>query len=90
MDLFPGADCTACSGSCGADFSRAPWGVIVSKIMSTRTDQIAFRHRAFDGAKGVPQYEADGGPLTAAQVRQIKKRVPQHIKRSVRSSLLEV
>ena len=40
--------------------------------------------------KLLPQYEADDGPLTAAQLRQIKKRVPQARKRSVRSSLFEV
>ena len=40
--------------------------------------------------KLLPQYEADDGPLTAAQMRQIKKRVPQGKKRSVRSSLFEV
>jgi hypothetical protein len=40
--------------------------------------------------KLLPQYEADDGPLTAAQVRQIKKRVPQGQKKSVRSSLFEV
>jgi hypothetical protein len=39
--------------------------------------------------KVLPQYEADDGPLTAAQMRQIKKRVPQGTKRSVRSSLFE-
>ena len=39
--------------------------------------------------KLLPQYEADEGPLTAAQMRQIKKRVPQGGKRSVRSSLFE-
>jgi len=38
----------------------------------------------------LPQYEADDVPLTAAQLRQIKKRVPQGKKRSVRSSLFEV
>ncbi len=37
----------------------------------------------------LPQYEADDGPLTAAQVRQIKKRAPQGGKRSVRSSLFD-
>jgi len=37
----------------------------------------------------LPQYEADDGPLSAAQIRQIKKRVPQRAKRSVRSSLFE-
>jgi hypothetical protein len=40
--------------------------------------------------KLLPQYEADDGPLTAAQVRQIKKRAHQGKKRSVRSSLFEV
>ncbi len=38
----------------------------------------------------LPQYEADEGPLTAAQIRQIKKRVPQGKKKSMRSSLFEV
>jgi hypothetical protein len=38
--------------------------------------------------KLLPQYEADDGPLTAAQLRQIKKRVPQDKKkRSIGSSL---
>ncbi len=40
--------------------------------------------------KLLPQYEADEGPLTAAQIRQIKKRVPQGKKKSVRSSLFDV
>ncbi len=40
--------------------------------------------------KLLPQYEADAGPLTAAQMRQIKKRVPPGKQRSVRSSLFEV
>ena len=39
--------------------------------------------------KLLPQYDADDGPLTATQVRQIKKRAPQARKRSVRSSLFE-
>jgi hypothetical protein len=37
----------------------------------------------------LPQYAADDGPLTAAQLRQIKKQAPQGKKRSVRSSLFE-
>lgn len=37
----------------------------------------------------LPQYERDDGPLSPAQVRQIKKRVAQGSKRSVRSSLFE-
>ena len=40
--------------------------------------------------KLLPQYEADEAPLTSAQLRQIKKRVPQGKKQSVRSSLVEV
>ncbi len=40
--------------------------------------------------KLLPQYESDDGPLTAAQLRQIKKQAPQGKKRSVRSSLFEV
>ena len=40
--------------------------------------------------KVLPQYEADDGPLTALQIRQIKKRAPQGKKRSVQSSLFEV
>jgi hypothetical protein len=37
----------------------------------------------------LPQYEADDGPLTAAQVRQIKTRAAQGKRKSVRSSLFE-
>jgi hypothetical protein len=40
--------------------------------------------------KLLPQYEADDAPLTASQIRQVKKRAPQGKKRSVRSSLFEV
>jgi len=40
-------------------------------------------------AKHLPRYGADDGPLSAAQVRQIKRRVPQGTKRSVRSALFE-
>lgn len=40
-------------------------------------------------AKLLPQYAQDDGSLSAAQMRQIKKRVPQGTKRSVRSSLFE-
>lgn len=38
----------------------------------------------------LPQYEQDDGPLTANQLRQIRKRVKQGTKRSVRSSLVEM
>ena len=54
-------------------------------------DETQVIHRALRelAAKVLPQYERDEGPLSAAQVRQIKKRVPQGSKRSVRSALLE-
>lgn len=35
----------------------------------------------------LPRYKQDDGPLTAAQVRAIKKRAPKGNKRSIRSSL---
>lgn len=38
----------------------------------------------------LPQYEADDGPLTAAQIRKIQKQVPQGTKQSVRSSLFDM
>ncbi|MDR2186788.1 MAG: hypothetical protein LBE62_01900 [Azonexus sp.] len=38
----------------------------------------------------LPQYEADDGPLTAAQARQIKKLAGQGGKKSVRSSLFDL
>lgn len=40
--------------------------------------------------KVLPQYEQDEGPLTASQVRQIKKVAPLARKKSVRSSLFEI
>ena len=48
-------------------------------------------HRALHelAVKILPQYEADDGPLSAAQIRQIKKLVPQGKMRSVRSSLFD-
>jgi hypothetical protein len=54
-------------------------------------DETQAIHRALHelALKVLPQYEADDGPLTATQLRQIKKRVPQGIKRSVRSSLFD-
>ena len=53
-------------------------------------DETQAIHRALHdlAVKLLPQYEADDGQLTSAQLRQIKKRVPQQgSKRSVRSSL---
>lgn len=55
-------------------------------------DETQAIHRALHelAVRVLPQYEADEGPLTAAQVRQIKKRAPQGGKRSVRSSLFDL
>jgi hypothetical protein len=39
--------------------------------------------------KTLPQYESDNGPLTATQLRQIGKSVPQSAKCSLRSSLFD-
>jgi hypothetical protein len=54
-------------------------------------DETQVIHQALHelAVKWLPQYEADDGPLTAAQVQQLRKAVPQGTKRSVRSSLLE-
>lgn len=54
-------------------------------------DETQAIHRALHelAVRILPQYEADDCPLTATQVRQIKKRIPQSSKRSVRSSLLD-
>jgi hypothetical protein len=54
-------------------------------------DETQVIHRALHelAAKVLPQYERDEGPLSAAQMRQIKKRVPQGTKRLVRSTLVE-
>lgn len=56
-------------------------------VDETQAIHIALHEMA---VKLLPQYEADDGPLTAVQVRQIKKHVPQGKKRSVRTSLFEV
>lgn len=55
-------------------------------VDETQAIHLALRALA---VKLLPQYEADDGPLTAPQVRQIKKRVPQGGKSSVRSSLFD-
>ncbi len=54
-------------------------------------DETQAIHRALHelAVRVLPQYAQDDGPLTAAQVRQIKKRVPQGSRRSIRSSLIE-
>ncbi|MCP3023763.1 hypothetical protein [Cupriavidus basilensis] len=55
-------------------------------------DETQVIHQALHdlAVKILPQYEADDGPLSATQVRQIKKRVAQGTKRSVRSTLFEM
>lgn len=54
-------------------------------------DETQAIHRALHelAVRMLPQYEADDGPLTAAQVHQIKKSIPQGSKRSVRSGLFD-
>ena len=56
-------------------------------VDETQAIHLALRNMA---VRLLPQYEADAGPLTAAQMRLIKKRVPQGKKRSVQSSLFEL
>jgi len=55
-------------------------------VDETQAIHMALRDLAL---KVLPQYEADDTALTAAQVRQIRKSVPQGSKRSVRSSLFD-
>lgn len=55
-------------------------------VDETQAIHLALRELA---VKMLPQYEADDGPLTPNQIRQIKKSVPQGSKRSVRSSLFD-
>ena len=55
-------------------------------VDETQAIHLALRDLA---VKLLPQYEADEGPLSATQLRQIRKRVPQGKRRSVRSSLFE-
>jgi hypothetical protein len=40
-------------------------------------------------AKVLPQYEADDGPLTATQLKQIRKCAPRGVKRSVKTRLFD-
>jgi hypothetical protein len=52
-------------------------------------DETQVIHRALHelAVKVLPQYEADDGPLTTNQLRQIRSRAPARKKRSVRSAL---
>ena len=56
-------------------------------VDETQAIHMALREMA---VKLLPQYEADDGPITAAQLRQIKKKVPQGVKRSARFSMFEL
>ncbi len=56
-------------------------------VDETQAIHLALRELA---VKLLPQYAADDGPLTTSQVGEIKKRVPQGKKRSVRSSLFDI
>lgn len=56
-------------------------------VDETQAIHLALRQLA---VKVLPQYEPDDGPLTAAQVRQIKKLAPAAKKRSIRSSLFDI
>ncbi|MBY0265333.1 MAG: hypothetical protein K2W84_02895 [Burkholderiales bacterium] len=55
-------------------------------------DETQAIHRALHelALRVLPQYEPDDGPLSAAQMRQIKKMAPQGKLRSVRSSLFDI
>jgi hypothetical protein len=55
-------------------------------------DETQAIHRALHelAVRILPQYEADDGPLSATQIRQIKKIIPQNAERSVRSSLFKM
>jgi hypothetical protein len=54
-------------------------------------DETQVIHRALYelAVRILPQYEPDDGPLSAAQMRQIRKRAPQGRMRSLRSNLFE-
>ncbi len=73
----------------------SPTGVTreTAKLLAERlgVDETQVIHLALHqlAVKILPQYEQDDGPLTAAQVRQIKKLAPTLKKKSVRSSLFE-
>lgn len=54
-------------------------------------DETQAIHRALHelAVRVLPQYEPDDGPLTATQLRQIKKNAPQGKKGVLRSSLFD-
>ena len=54
-------------------------------------DETQAIHRALHelALRVLPQYKPDNGPLSTAQLRQIRKQAPQGKKRSLRSSLFD-
>ena len=54
-------------------------------------DETQAIHRALRelAVRVLPQYEPDNGPLTNAQMRQIRKLAPRKAMRSVRSNLID-
>lgn len=72
-----------------AGVSRATTRRLMSCLGVDETQVIHLALREF-AQRHLPQYPADDGPLTASQIRQIRKHVPQKAKRSVRSSLIEM
>jgi hypothetical protein len=73
--------------------SDSPAGVTrkTAKRLAERlgVDETQVIHRALRelAVNVLPQYEADGGPLTNEQLRQIRSHAPASSKRSVRSAL---
>jgi hypothetical protein len=62
-----------------------------AKRLAEQLDETQAIHLALHelAVKKLPQYEANDDLLTTNQLRQIKKRIPQGGKRSVRSSLFD-
>ena len=54
-------------------------------------DETQAIHRALRelAVRVLPQYDPDNGPLTVAQMRQIRRLASQKAKRSIRSSLID-
>jgi hypothetical protein len=73
--------------------SDSPAGVSrkTAKLLAERlgVDETQVIHRALHdlAVRVLPQYEADDGPLSTGQLRQIRRRAPATKARSVRSTL---
>lgn len=72
-----------------AGVSRATARKLVTCLGVDETQVIHLALREF-AQRHLPQYPTDDGALSASQISQIRKRVPQGTKRSVRSSLIEM